>query len=231
MKTYSTAFAVLLLIAGPTAAPSDAATPAQNNTAAASSEFAARMRVLFDGTNLDAWEYDPEVWSIQDGAIRGTGKYCQMFTKDDFGSFRLLVTSRVVEPQENTGNGHLGVLFWGERPEPGKWGTAGALQVQPPHGAMWDYRTNKNVSPERVVPKQGLLYRDWHTSEVLASLPTGEVRMAVDGIEIIRYKHPDPSVLKRGPIGMQLHSAKAVMEYKDIRVEDDPQADRLISVQ
>jgi hypothetical protein len=188
------------------------------------------LQVLFDGQSLDGWEYDPGVWSIVDRSMHGTGKYGQIFTKGDYGSFRLIVTARVVLPETNTGSGHLGILFWGDRPEHGKWNTAGALQVQPPHGAMWDYRTNKNVKPERVVPRQPLRYHDWHTSEVLANLQTGEVRMAVDGVEIIRYKHPDPSVLKKGPIGMQLHSASSVMEYRDIKVEPDPKEWRLMTL-
>lgn len=112
------------------------------------------MAVLFDGRTLSGWEYDPKVWTVKDGAMRGTGKYGQIFTRDDYEDFRLLVTSRVVVPEENTGNGHLGILFWGDRPKEGTWGTAGGLQVQPPHGAMWDYRTNKNVRPTRVVPRQ-----------------------------------------------------------------------------
>jgi Domain of Unknown Function (DUF1080) len=188
------------------------------------------MVVLFDGRTLDGWKYDPKVWTVKDGAMRGTGKYGQIFTKDDYGDFRLLVTSRVVFPQENTGNGHLGILFWGDRPKEGTWGMAGALQVQPPHGAMWDYRTNKNVRPTRVVPRQGLLYRDWHTTELLVKLKTGDFRMAVDGVEIIRYTHPDPKVLKKGPIGMQLHQATAIMEYNDIRVEVEPKEGKLITV-
>jgi len=189
-----------------------------------------RMIVLFDGRSLDGWEYNPDVWKVVDGAMRGSGQYGQIFTRGDYGDFRLLVTSRVVSPETNTGNGHLGMLFWGERPAPGTWGTAKALQVQPPHGAMWDYRTNKAVTPERVIPRQSLQYHDWHTTEVLARLKTGSVRMAVDGVEIIRYTHPDPSVLLRGPIGMQLHQATAIMEYKDIRVEPDPAEDRLLTV-
>ena len=188
------------------------------------------MTVLFDGRSLDGWEYNPEVWKIAEGAMRGSGQYGQIFTRADYGSFRLIVTSRVVTPETNTGNGHLGILFWGERPAPGTWGTANALQVQPPHGAMWDYLTNRAVTPERVVPRQALQYHDWHTAEVLANLKTGAVRMAVDGVEIIRYTHPDPTLLRAGPIGMQLHQATAVMEYKDIRVESDPREDRLITV-
>lgn len=222
-RTSSVLFAGLLavfMVPACLAARGDAA-PAEGSTG---------LTPIFDGKTLDGWECDPAVWSVVDGAMHGTGKYGQIFTKASYGSFRLLVTSRVVFPEQNTGNGHLGILFWGERPKPGTWGTAGALQVQPPHGAMWDYRTNKNVSPERVIPRQGLQYHDWHSSETLANIRTGQVRMAVDGVEIIRYKHPEPMLLTNGPIGMQLHSASSIVEYKEIRAEADPKEDRLVTV-
>lgn len=188
------------------------------------------MTVLFNGSTLESWDYNPANWTIEEKSMHGTGKYGQIFTKTDYGSFRLIVTARVVTPEINTGSGHLGVLFWGDRPAPGTWGTAHALQVQPPHGAMWDYRINKAVNPLRVIPRQKLLYHDWHTSEILTNLQTGEVRMAVDGVEIIRYKDPNPSVRKAGPIGMQIHSASSIVEYKDIKIETDPKDDRLITV-
>ncbi|HTB79905.1 MAG TPA: DUF1080 domain-containing protein [Opitutaceae bacterium] len=230
------------LVAQPTASPAAASAPAPvvapaNPTPTPSAPpptlpgvEAKELKVLFGGKTLDGWEYDPKYWTIADGAMHGTGKYGQIFTQGDYGSFRLIVTARVVIPEANTGSGHLGILFWGDRPAAGTWGTAHALQVQPPHGAMWDYRVNKDVKPTRVIPRQALRYHDWHTSEILANLQTGEVRMAVDGIEIIRYRHPDPTLLKRGPIGMQIHSATSVVEYKDIKIEADPKEDRLITV-
>jgi hypothetical protein len=202
--------------------------PAPNAGARAST--AAALRSIFDGKTFDGWEHDPAAWTIENGALRGTAKYGQAFTKADYGDFRLIVTARVVVPEENTGWGHLGILFWGDRPAPDKWNTAGALQVQPPHGAMWDYRTNKDVRPTRVIPRLGLAYHDWHTAEVLARLSTGEVRMAVDGVEIVRYKDPDPTARRRGPIGFQIHSDKSVVEYKDVRVEVDPKDDVLFTV-
>jgi len=185
---------------------------------------------IFDGKTFDGWDYDPSAWTIESGALHGTAKYGQALTKGDYGDFRLIVTSRVVFPEENTGWGHLGILFWGDRPQAGKWDMAGALQVQPPHGAMWDYRVNKDVRPVRVIPRLGLQYRDWHTAEILARLSTGEVRVAVDGVEITRYTEADRSVRKRGPIGFQIHSGKSIVEYKDVRVEVDPKDDVLLTV-
>ena len=49
--------------------------------------------------------------------------------------------------------------------------------------------------------------------------------MAVNGIEIVRYKDEDPARLRRGPIGLQIHSGASVVEYKDIEVEVDPKDD------
>jgi hypothetical protein len=95
---------------------------------------------------------------------------------------------------------------------------------------MWDYRTNKGLKPEQPVPRPRPRYQDWHVCEILARKETGTVRAAVDGIEVTQYRHPDASVLKRGPIGMQIHSPAGVFEYKDIRIEAHPKRDELITV-
>ena len=189
-----------------------------------------RMTVLFNGKTLDGWECNRN-WTVVDGAMRGTGKGGNIFTKGNYGSFRLIVTSRVASPEGNPGRDHLGVLFWGERPSPTNFGTLKALQVQPPHGAMWDYRTNKGLKPEHPTPRPRPRYQDWHVCEILARLETGEVRAAVDGVEVTKYRHADPSVLKKGPIGMQIHSHIGVFEYKDIRIQEDPKEDKLLTVQ
>lgn len=188
-----------------------------------------RMKVLFDGKSLDGWVYNPSAWNIVDGAMRGTGRVGNIFTKENYGSFRLIFTSRVASPEGNPGRDHLGVLFWGEPPGT-NFSTSKALQVQPPHGAMWDYRTNKGLKPEHSTPRPRPRYQDWHVCEVLAKLDTGEVRVAVDGLEVTKYKHPESSVLKRGPIGMQIHAAVGIFDHKDIMVEADPQDDKLITV-
>ena len=188
-----------------------------------------RMKVLFDGKSLEGWVYNPSAWSIVDGAMRGTGRGGNIFTKENYGSFRLIFTSRVANPEGNPGRDHLGVLFWSEAPGT-NFSTSKALQVQPPHGAMWDYRTNKGLKPEHPTPRPRPRYQDWHVCEVLAKLETGEVRVAVDGLEVTKYKHPDPSVLKRGPIGMQIHAAVGIFDHKDIRIEADPNVDKLVTV-
>ena len=76
----------------------------------------------------------------------------------------------------------------------------------------------------------------WHTTELLCDLDKGTVRAAVDGVEIVRYRHKDARErvdpekrIVAGPIGMFRHGAGA-SEYKEIYLEADPREDRLITV-
>ncbi len=64
----------------------------------------------------------------------------------------------------------------------------------------------------------------------------GTMRAAVDGVEIVRYRHKhaaeraDPEKrIVAGPIGMFRHGGGA-SEYKEIYLEAEPQEDRLITV-
>ncbi len=196
-----------------------------------SADVLKNMTVLFDAKSLDGWEYDSKAWSVVEGAMRGTGKGGNIWTKGDYGSFRLIVTSRVANPPGDDGHDHLGVLFCGDRPSAGKFGTNNAIQVQPPHGAMWDYHKGKgNIKVERDGSLKKPRYQDWHVSEILTNLDTGEVRFANDGVEVMHYKYPDVSALKRGPIGMQIHAATGIFDYKDIYVEADPKENKLVTV-
>jgi hypothetical protein len=181
---------------------------------------------IFDGKTWEGWEHDPQNWSIANGAMRGFGKGARSaFTKEDYGSFRLIVTSRMNPVNKD----HLGVLFWGPRPDPGSLAHTRNLQVQPPHGAMWDYFENKNLPREKVA-KETRDYEKWNTMELLADIATGSIRVAVDGREIMRYTEKERGRLWHGPIGMQKHGGGG-SEYKDIYVERDPTEDKLYTVE
>jgi hypothetical protein len=180
---------------------------------------------IFDGQTWAGWEHDPANWTIADGAMRGFGPGARSaFTQADYGNFRLIVTSRMAPVNKD----HLGVLFWGPRPEAGSLAFTRNIQVQPPHAAMWDYFENKALEREMLMPG----YRDyeaWNTTEILANLGKGTLRVAVDGREIMRYTDKDPARLTKGPIGMQKHGGGG-SEYKDIFVEADPADDILYTV-
>ena len=180
---------------------------------------------IFDGRTWDGWEHDPRNWSILDGAMRAFGPGTRAaFTVADYGSFRLVVTSRM----SPVNNDHLGVLFWGPRPPAGSLEYTRNLQVQPPHGAMWDYFENVNLPRQQLAPGTRD-FEGWHVMELLADFASGSIRVAVDGTEIVRYTDKDRTRLSRGPIGMQKHG-RGGSEYRDIFIEADPTEDRLYTV-
>ena len=195
----------------------------KNATALAGSNV--KMKSLFNGKNLKGWDGDTN-WVVENGAIHGKGRgQTTIWTKDDYDNFRLIVTSRMLEINKD----HLGILFWGARPQKGNYKSKGFIQVQPPNGSMWDYVINKDAKPTRIIPNPRLPYTEWSTIEILANLSTGEIRMASNGVEQIYYKASDSAVWKKGPIGMQQHG-KGIIEYKDILIEVNPKENRLITV-
>jgi hypothetical protein len=192
---------------------------------------------IFDGKTFDGWEADPSTWSVTDGAMRGVAGSSRLaYTKADYGNFRLIFTSRMAPVNGD----HLGVLFWGDRPQDRskpKIDNAGWIQFMPPFGGMWDYHPPKHQNlPHETIAKGTRDSDRWHTTELLCDLSKGTMRAAVDGVEIVRYRHKDAGErvdpekrIVAGPIGMFRHGAGA-SEYRDIFLEADPQEDRLITV-
>ncbi len=192
---------------------------------------------IFDGKTFAGWEADPSTWSIVDGAMHGVGGTSRLaYTKTDYGSFRLIFTARMNPVNRD----HLGILFWGNHPTNSTQpmiDNAGWLQFMPPFGGMWNYHPpqHKNLPHETLTPgpKDSA---QWSTTEILCNLEKGTMRAAVDGVEIVRYTHPEASERTNpeqriipGPIGMFRHAGGA-SEYKDIYVEANPKEDKLITL-
>ena len=169
--------------------------------------------------------------------MRGVGGTSRLaYTKVDYGSFRLIFTARM-----NPVNGdHLGVLFWGDPPkDPAKpkIDNAGWIQFMPPFGGMWDYHPPQHHNlPHETLAQGSKDSTKWTTTEILCDLEKGTMRAAVDGVEIARYTHPNPTEridsekrIIAGPIGMFRHGGGA-SEYKDIYMESNPKQDKLITV-
>jgi hypothetical protein len=197
-----------------------------NHEPVSNAQQSAKRISLFDGASLKGWKGNPAFWSVKDGAIHGVTNETRgelLLTDGDYADFRLILKSRLVSDSN-----HLGMCFWGERRDDWRYGDC--ILVIPPHGGMWDYHPGKGSPPRENIPHTKADPHQWHETEVLARLKAGTVRMAVNGIEIVRYKDEDPSRLKRGPIGLQIHSGASIVEYKDIEVEVDPSEDRLLTV-
>ena len=180
---------------------------------------------LFDGQSLAGWEGNPTAWSAKDGAIHGEtekGGFL-LYTKGDYDHFRLILKSRLLSEKN-----HLGICFWGKRLPDFKYG--GCILVIPPDGGMWDYIENKTPPREKLPHDPPFDAHQWHTTEILADMRTGEVQVAVNGFQTTRYKDVDPKRLTRGPIGLQLHGGASQVAYKDLQVEIAPRDRRLITL-
>ena len=69
----------------------------------------------------------------------------------------------------------------------------------------------------------------------MVNAETGTARMAVaqpvgaKAYEVLDFK--DPAAGKKGPIAWQMHNKGLFDEYKDVRIEENPKEDKLITVE
>jgi hypothetical protein len=191
----------------------------------------AGLTPLFDGKTLNGWVGDPECWKVKDGAIVGVKANQNIMTVGDYDNFRLIVSTVQVFPPSD----HQGIGFWGEHMPEGKYGYGNCLDVMPPMNWTWDYTVNHaapgKLSISRDLSRErGILRSQWSQAEILVNREKGTIRMAVNGIEMLYYTDDNPSRLKKGPIGLQAHAGNQDVRYKDIYIEVNPKADRLITV-
>lgn len=183
---------------------------------------------------LDGWDADPAYWSVKDGVFTAKGEKVPstfLLTKKHYTDFRLTLTSQVVESTN-----HAGVALWGEqtveRNGLNQWAYKGPLVIFPGLG-LWDYRTKKGIAVDPVgkaIAKKIAGQHDLILVEILAQ--GNRVRVAYNGEQVLDWREPDPSLLKDGPIGLQLHgfTPPQLVIYKDVVIESFPKENRLITV-
>ena len=171
---------------------------------------------IFDGKTFDGWEGSAGVWKVRDGLLVGGGQRGQATTTESYGSFRLIVSSRL-----SKGNDHLGICLWGTKK------VFDCLLVIPPSGSIYDYVSNRT---ERGVMYDPDAKRTWHETEIIANLQTGVVKVAVDGKAREDYKDRMIARRKAGPIGLQLHSGGIEVEFRGLYIEKDPPNDAFVTV-
>jgi len=174
-------------------------------------------------------------WVVKDGAMASTGGgRGVIYTKSDYTHYRLIFKLRHVSGKPDH---QPCVLVFCTRPAEGEKGldALGGIQFQAPNGGHWDYRPGHNNGgtgfTNPIKPKYD--NHEWSHVEILVNAKDGSARMAVAqpvgtrGVEALDFK--DPAAGKPGPIAWQMHNAGLFDEFKDIRIEVDPQDDRLIT--
>jgi len=95
---------------------------------------------------------------------------------------------------------------------------------------MYDLYGRKSLPVDAAPAKKVGKQHDWNDLEILAR--GNRVRVAVNGVAVVDWRDPEPSRIKAGPIGLQLHSNMVPQEvrFKDLVIETFPREDRLITV-
>jgi hypothetical protein len=177
-------------------------------------------------------------WTVKDGAMSslGAGRGV-IYTKGEYGNFRLLFTIRHVSGQPDH---QACILIFCTTPPEGQKGldALAGIQFQPPNGGSWDYRPGKNNSGQGLftrLPHPKFDAHEWSQVELLVNAEKGTARMAVaqpvgtKAVEVLNFN--DPTAGKKGPIAWQMHNKGLFDEYKDVRIEVNPAEDKLISVE
>jgi hypothetical protein len=187
---------------------------------------------LFDGKDLKGWVGHSDLWSVKDGVIVAKSTKpipvsTYLLTERKFSDFRLVCKVKLVESEM-----HSGIAFWGRiAPDKGdKYTYAGHLVMFPSGWGMYDLYGRGglpvNGGPAKKVGKQ----HDWNDLEILAQ--GNRVRVAVNGVQVVDWRDPEPKRIKVGPIGLQLHSNKVPEEihFKDLTLTTFPKEDKLTTV-
>lgn len=205
----------------------------------------ARMTPIFDGKTLDGWRASvkgtnaadiTKAWTVKDGAMASLGDgRGVLYTEKEYGNYRVIFQMRHVSGKPDH---QACVLIFCAAPADGKALDAlGGIQFQPPNGGSWDYRPGKNNGGKGLftrMPHPKFDAHEWSQVELLVNT-NGTARMAVaqpvgaKAYEVLSFK--DATAGRRGPLGWQMHNKGLFDEYKDVRIEENPAEDRLITVE
>lgn len=226
-------------------APVPAAVPAKPAEALsqATLDKIAAMTPIFDGKTLDGWKASTKgvnemdvskAWTVKDGALSslGAGRGV-LYTAKQYGNYRIIFTMR-----HNPGNHPACVLVYCYEPteEQKALDALGGVQLVP-RGGGWDYRPGKNNGGKGLFKKVSpakFNAGEWSQVEILVNT-NGTARMAVaqppgtKATEILDFN--DPTAGRVGPFALQMHNGGLHDDYKDIRIEENPQEDKLITTE
>ena len=172
------------------------------------------FRPLFDGKDLGAWKADDEAkkhWLIADGAIRYDGKNRDLWTKDSFGDFVLMVDWRVTAPGDDSGI----YLRGAAKSQVNIWSNPLGS------GEVWGYRTDNSL-PEEIrkacTPKTKADKPIGQWNRFVITMKGDRLTVVLNGEEVISSARL-PGVAKTGPVALQHHGTR--VDYCNIYIKED----------
>jgi hypothetical protein len=183
---------------------------------------------IFDGQTLNGWHTAPGSWEVKEGALSSTGKNGDIYTAQDYGSYRIFFQVKQIK-----GNHKPCTTLFGKRPaDPMAVGRGlGGAQFQPPNGASWNYGVGGTFTR---VANPNFNVNNWHQCEVVvkeagefkaACCPVAEGGAACKGVEVLRWKGPG----RKHPFNFMIHNPGLFDQYKEVWLEENPTDEAFLS--
>ncbi len=199
---------------------------------------------IFNGKNLEGWSGDPQLWSVQDGAIVGQTTKDKKVKANSFCVWRGgKVNDFILEAKFRIHNGNSGIQYRSEEFE--KWRVSG-YQAEINNefgdvGEMYDEKGRGHTVPRVgefvVINKQGkrelaasvadverlkkdeyYLPKKWNEFVIIAR--GNHVVHRINGHVTCELIDNDPQAARKGIIALQLHKGPPMkVEFKDIRLK------------
>ena len=187
---------------------------------------------LFNGKDLDGWEGNMDLWSVENGEIVGKNTKpvpvsTYLLTKRKFSDFRLVASGKLVKSEM-----HTGFAFWGRiAPEHGDQYTyAGHLVMFPSGWGMYDLLAATVCRSTASRPKRsasstiGIGSRFWPREIACASWPTAS-RSSIGAI-----RSPSESRKVRSVCNLHQNGALEEVRFKDLTLTTFPE-DKLTTLE
>jgi len=192
----------------------------------------AKAAPIFDGKSLAGWEGNAAIWSVKDGAIAG-GSLTEtvqrnefLATERSFADFDLRLKIKI------TGAGgfiNSGIQIRSQRvPNDSEMSGYQCDAGEGWWGKIYDEsRRNKviaNPADEKALTA-AIKKDDWNDYVIRAE--GTRIRIWINGVAGSDYIEQDPKIPLEGKIGLQVHGGgKALIQFKDITIEELPQKPR-----
>jgi len=214
-----TRLAVLLVLFGLAAAA------AENPNRLTAQERLEGYRLLFNGMNLDGWDGDPALWSVQDGAIVGSSDG-HPFKQNTFLIYKRQYADFILKAEVRLRNHNSGIQFRSTAlPGPG-WVVTGYqadFSEAGDRSAWGNFYEEKGrgravmKTPDEGWQKAQKLVRhgDWNQYEILAQ--GKHIRLTLNGVVTIDTTDDKAST---GVIAIQLHAGEPMkVEVRGVKLK------------
>ncbi len=185
------------------------------------------VSTLFDGSTLNGWEGNTDVFRVVQGAIVGGSRQAALThneflcTSQEYADFELSLQCKL---EGDLTKANAGIQIRSQR-KPDHYEMIGyqADMGQSYWGSLYDEsRRNKVIAAAKPeVLKKALRKNGWNTYVIRCIGP--RVQLWLNGVQTVDYVEADASLRQKGYIALQMHGgAAAQVHYKDITITEYP---------